>query len=56
MHHPYYRQKIFEARAHELERIAADDRKAKPHTTTTPRTKRRRWSLLRLVTRRVVHR
>jgi hypothetical protein len=26
MYHPYVRQKLFEARAHELERIAEEDR------------------------------
>jgi hypothetical protein len=54
MYHPYIRQKIFEARAQELERIAAEDRIAAPRAAAP--TPRRRWSLFRLVARRVAHR
>jgi hypothetical protein len=43
MYHPYIRQKIFEARARELERIAEDDRAAEL-VAAPPR--RSRWSRL----------
>jgi hypothetical protein len=55
MYHPYIRQKIFEARAQELERIAAQGRTAEARPAA-PAPHRRRWSLFRLAARRVAHR
>ena len=56
MYHPYFRQKIFEARAQELERIATRNRTADEARTAAPPSRRRRWSLIRLAARRVAHR
>jgi hypothetical protein len=55
MYHPYIRQKIFEARAQELERIAAAGRTVGARAATAP-PRRRRWRVFRLAIRRVAHR
>jgi hypothetical protein len=59
MYHPYIRQKIFEAKAWELERIAEEDRtgrveedRARVGEPATP-ARRLAWSRFRLSRRRV---
>jgi hypothetical protein len=53
MYHPYIRQKLFEARAHELERIAEEDRAAGVQDADAPGRRRFPWSKLGLTRRRV---
>jgi hypothetical protein len=52
MYHPYIRQKLFEAQAWELERIAEEDRAAQAHAADAP-IRRFDWPRLGLGRRRV---
>lgn len=54
MYHPYIRQKLFEARAHELERIAEEDRAAQAQVPEVSPPRPFAWSRLILRRRRVV--
>jgi hypothetical protein len=51
MYHPFIRQKIFEVRASELERIAEEDRIARAHAADAP-ARRFDWSRFGLGRRR----
>jgi hypothetical protein len=53
MYHPYIRQKMVEARAHELERIAEQDRVAGAHAADAPVRRRFTWAKLGMIRRRV---